>query len=652
MKRLIKANHVSKEMREEVIKDVLDGERTMRINSSDSFLTAKELTMECEIGPTNEHMLKIMRFIDGAKYSDLGPYKENKEKWIERTRELFKDEKILIAKNTVAMHDWETRTQAIVFIDGMFFEDDNHNSALQQYFDNLNLQRNTDTHPDDRGYDRDLVDRELNDGDINNLPFACLHLITANSYHNLLDQYIMDNGLDEDDYDYEFFIEPEDSIFIEEATIRNIDIQQLVGLIKDNYPGYAIYMDSESLDPFKFEHYPRIAKNSNKKKVAYDVNAIVNKLYSTIPLVPSGNLIQNIMQDIQYGLYDDCGDPNENFDKWKNRCIELLKQRKLIGNYNKKYERTGKFSRLKKIAKYYNYIEDGDNILFIYQDPSGREVDNMLSESNHNVIRGFLHPDGTTYSWDGDYLHEFVVKNMPEIKSNVHIEISSNKLTVFLDGINNANELYSYLSKLNLSIYGLNLSSQLIIDYNYYGSYEDEIYNILNDNNNPTIGEFFKLTTTKVASFKKTSNEKVYLNDILSPENIEAYGLNTDYGNRDFAIAFIENKIYTGDTHKDLVDEYINSNDKELSEYIDHSEGYVTHEEQDNLDLAMGFASYIKGIDGNDYIAVYPDSTYIIGVNEFCQYLKEEFPNAIICLDNNDRYRYYDDTEMVYIEKI
>lgn len=409
------------------------------------------------------------------------------------------------------------------------------------------------------------------------------------------------------------------------------------------------------------------------KRLAYNVHQIVNKLYSTIPLVPSGNLIQNIMQDIQYGLYDDCGDPDKNFDKWQSRCIELLKQRKLIGNNRKykkvayhercqnnsacahdidNYERVERNSRLKKFAKYYNYIEDGDNILFIYKDPSGREVDNMLSESSHNVIRGFLHSDGTTYSWDGDYLHEFVIKNIPEIKSNVHIEISSNKLTVFLDGINNADELNSYLSKLNLSIYGLNMSSQLIIDYNYYGAKNDEIYNLLNDSSNPTIGEFFDLLNGKIASLIKKSNNKINLKDILKPENIDSYGLNTDYGNRDFAIAYIEDKLYVGDTHKDIVYDYLNTNNKELTKYVDFSEGYVTGDEQDNIDLAMGFASYIHGIDNNDYIAVYPDSTYIIGVNEFCDYLKKEYPNAIICIDNNERHMYSPDELDVYIEKI
>ncbi len=62
----------------------------------------------------------------------------------------------------------------------------------------------------------------------------------------------------------------------------------------------------------------------------YNVKQIVNKLYRTIPLVPTGTLMQDITQDIQYGLYKDCGDPNENWDLWMKRCKELLKDRNVI----------------------------------------------------------------------------------------------------------------------------------------------------------------------------------------------------------------------------------------------------------------------------------------------------------------------------------
>lgn len=168
MKRLIKkANHVSSEMHEEVEKDIVDGERSLRRNSSDSYLIARQLVADTNITPTNEHMLIIMKDIDGGKYSNIGSSKENWDKWIERTYELFREKKILIAKKKVA-------------------------------------------------------------------------------------------------------------------------------------------------------------------KSQYNVHEITNKLYRTIPLVPVGNLMQDIAQDIQAGLYNDCGDPNIDWDSWKNRCIEILSERGTI----------------------------------------------------------------------------------------------------------------------------------------------------------------------------------------------------------------------------------------------------------------------------------------------------------------------------------
>lgn len=61
-----------------------------------------------------------------------------------------------------------------------------------------------------------------------------------------------------------------------------------------------------------------------------NVHQIINKLYRTMPLVPVGDLTQDISQDIQNGLYNKCGDPETNWDAWLNRCRQLLKERNII----------------------------------------------------------------------------------------------------------------------------------------------------------------------------------------------------------------------------------------------------------------------------------------------------------------------------------
>lgn len=238
------------------------------------------------------------------------------------------------------------------------------------------------------------------------------------------------------------------------------------------------------------------------KRLSYNVREIVNKLYNTIPLVPSNNIMQNIMQDIQYGLYDDCGDPEKNWDAWKERCIKLLQERNILSNQDKK------------------------TII--------------------NTKTGF---------------------------------------------------------------------------------------------------------TKKVKRLKNKLAKKIYLKDIISEDNLDSYGYNTDYGNRTFAISYINGKLFEGDVHKDTIEEYLQNNNYDPNEILNYSDGFVTENEQSEMDLPTAFASYIKGIDGNDYIAIYPGSLYNVGLDDVESSLKSKYPNAIICLDNNDRYAYSDDPN-VFIETI
>ena len=106
MKRLIKENnHVGPIVREDVEKDILNGERTLKRNSSDSYLIARQLIMDSTISPTNENMLIITNNIDSGKYSDLGNSSDNWDKWLERTQEIFKNNKILLANRLIKKSD-------------------------------------------------------------------------------------------------------------------------------------------------------------------------------------------------------------------------------------------------------------------------------------------------------------------------------------------------------------------------------------------------------------------------------------------------------------------------------------------------------------------------------------------------------------------
>jgi len=134
----------------------------------------------------------------------------------------------------------------------------------------------------------------------------------------------------------------------------------------------------------------------------------------------------------------------------------------------------------------------------------------------------------------------------------------------------------------------------------------------------------------------KISN-KVYLKDILYPNVIKTYGYNTDYGNRDFAVSYIDGELYEGDAHKDTVEEYLTAHDDDADSYLDFEQGFVTSEEQESIDIPMAFASHISGRDNKEYIAIYPETLFNVSMDKFILSLKNEYSNAILCIDNNER---------------
>lgn len=147
----------------------------------------------------------------------------------------------------------------------------------------------------------------------------------------------------------------------------------------------------------------------------------------------------------------------------------------------------------------------------------------------------------------------------------------------------------------------------------------------------------------------KKLSEKIYLKEILNPQEAETYGWNTDYGMRDFAISYIDGQLFEGDVHKDMLEHFIQNNDLN-EDIIDYGEGFVTEQEQEDLDLPCAFASYIKGMDGQDYIAIYEQTVYGLDIYDFKDILKNKYPNAIICIDQN---RYGNtDYENPYLETL
>lgn len=116
----------------------------------------------------------------------------------------------------------------------------------------------------------------------------------------------------------------------------------------------------------------------------YNVHDITNKLYKTIPLVPIGNLMQDIARDIQYGLYDGCGDPNTNWECWKNRCIEILKDRQVIDVMDRKFISTDPVLQNNKSIRLSETIYSWDMVCDIINNAGGRIYSSPYGDYSQN----------------------------------------------------------------------------------------------------------------------------------------------------------------------------------------------------------------------------------------------------------------------------
>lgn len=283
-----------------------------------------------------------------------------------------------------------------------------------------------------------------------------------------------------------------------------------------------------------------------------------------------------------------------------------------------------------------------------YINPDNNDINKILKyqkeQTNHDFdgIRMFLNNNGRIYAWSAYVLHSNAKNFLKDASSDMHLayDISSNEMSV--DGLASWDEI-SFLNafknaKSNFEKAGINENCNLDIYYSFNNEFKTlkDVYN-------------FELQEKTARLIKKAS--KIYLKDILDPNSIKIYGENTDYGNRDFAISYINGKLYDGETHKDTVTQYLNDKNQDPDEYLNYEEGFVTPDEQDNIDNPMGFASYVKGIDSKDYIAIYPDSLFNLSIDMFVSALKNKYSTAIICEDNSDRYRCYENGT-AYIETI
>ena len=150
---------------------------------------------------------------------------------------------------------------------------------------------------------------------------------------------------------------------------------------------------------------------------------------------------------------------------------------------------------------------------------------------------------------------------------------------------------------------------------------------------------------------KDINISKIYLKDIIHQEHIERNGYTTDYGNRKSAISYIDGGLFEGETHQDTVVSYLEEHNMDTG-CIDKTHGFISEEEQEDMELSMAFASFIEGSDNKNYIAIYPNSLFYVSMDTLIMELKEKYPKVILCYDHNDRYDYNHQYDETYLEVV
>lgn len=121
----------------------------------------------------------------------------------------------------------------------------------------------------------------------------------------------------------------------------------------------------------------------------------------------------------------------------------------------------------------------------------------------------------------------------------------------------------------------------------------------------------------------------ISLKDILPKDKINKWGINTDFNIREYAIAYIDNILYKGLCHYDIVENYIEEN--MLDATMNPCCGSVEFETMEEIDKPIILGSVIKGIDNKEYVIFYDDCNYDCCADYILTLIKKDFPHSIIC---------------------
>jgi hypothetical protein len=511
------------------------------------------------------------------------------------------------------------RDWAVVYINGEFYEDGTHASAVNQYLKNHDI--------------KELNDDFIRPGYSNQKDDS--HLEDLDTMKDNVEELAFAHKLDNDK-----------CIYIEEDSLQNIDINTVGNLFKKEYPDYDIYNDDsyegEDYDEDGNNNYQKIAR---LKKVSRDIsNRDVDGAIIYIDgEVLSGHIHTQILNDYLHSkakikLNDDYIRPYA-FDSNMEQDPELYYKEELDDIENIK-------NNIKQLA--FAHKDSYKNIIYIEKDT----LYNIDLNTVANAIKN-KYPD---FEICIDETNEKVAKKdmrkiaYHDINTRNSVVVYINNQFIETDTVSNAiNQYFNTDEDIDENDVLYYLNKQLIMKF----IIGHKIYNAIYIDSNSLIG-----TSMQDAAnlFKQQySNCTIYDDNADNKKVARLKKLATDIEDRDFegAIVYIDGEVYTARTHATAIDNYIYQKfNQELSNtwsrpnLKDNDNSFLSEERIKDKEIIknnikqLGFAhkvSKIPDVEGDvDIIFVEQNSLYNVDINIVANAIKNKYPDFEIYIDETD----------------
>ena len=507
----------------------------------------------------------------------------------------------------LAYHDYENRDEAALYINGKIYLGDTHSDCIEDYLDE---NESNDFDPDDindRLAPGVTIDDLQND---NNLPLAFAHIDVENN-----------------------------AIFIETNTC-NVNISTVANAFKSKFPNYDIYEDNDNLpadaEPNEYKKLANIHRLaghdiSNRDEALCYINGNIYTGYTHADIINDYifDKSNELLNDTSYRPYEyDINNSNKETNEQKEDMQKVKDNIKSlsfghIDNKNKIIYLEPDTMQNANLQTVCNAIKNKYPEYHIYSDLNDKQIvaNNLIDcrafkkkiyrLAYHDIenrdmaavyIDGDIYTGKTHYDCIEQYLNENNTNNLNPKNINRRL----------YDDIINDNNLplaFAHIKDNNVFIETDNIQNVDLqtVANTFKNRFSYENLNIYEDNNN--------LESNDINNYKQIAKVK---NNFIKTSFIKNNSIHRLSYQRDKAIAIINGKVYTGDTHGEAISDFLKNNNIDNIELFDRDE--INEEFGNNFAYQFAFCDLI-----NDTIFVEQDTLQNINFEQVKDILNQYF---------------------------